>query len=74
MTTQTQQLISLLRRKWVTPITALNEVSCMRLAARIADIRAQGYVVESKWVKPRDGRNQFKAYRLAADQPIKRTA
>ncbi|PCJ51983.1 MAG: hypothetical protein COA70_13250 [Planctomycetota bacterium] len=74
MTTQKQQLISLLKRKWVTPITAFNEVSCMRLAARISDIRAEGYVVEDKWVKTESGRNQFKAYRLAAEQPAKRSA
>ena len=74
MTTQKQQLISLLARKWVTPITAFEEASCMRLAARISDIRADGYKVESKWIKAKGGGNQFKAYRLASGQPTKRSA
>lgn len=34
----------------ITPLQALNMFGCLRLGARIADIKARGYLVYSKFV------------------------
>ena len=48
--TQTEAVYRLLqdRPDGITPLDALNEAGCFRLAARIADLRAMGYRIESR--------------------------
>ncbi|MDE2100294.1 MAG: hypothetical protein KGL39_23790 [Patescibacteria group bacterium] len=58
-----QELISLLRRKWVTPLIALNEAHCLSLSQRCGEFRAEGLNVLDKWVKLPSGK-RVKAYRI----------
>jgi len=50
----------------ITPLEALREFGCMRLAARIADLKAQGYQIISrpKKVPTRIGETTVAEYRL----------
>ena len=57
-------LIRLLQRKWVTPITALNEVGCFSLSQRCGELRRGGVNVQDKWVSLPSGK-RVKAYRIA---------
>lgn len=52
----------------VTALDALREVGTMRLAARIADLRAQGYVITTDTVQR--GRARVALYRLVRFPPI----
>lgn len=46
--TQTEKILEFMREKGsITPVEAMAEFGCMRLAARIADIRASGVNVIS---------------------------
>ena len=49
--TQITTILRLLRRgEGLTPLRALGEVGCLRLAARIADLRAQGHAIRTVMV------------------------
>lgn len=51
----------------ITPIEALNEYGCMRLAARVHDLRAKGYnikTIEKSAMTPY-GKKVWAEYRLA---------
>lgn len=47
----------------VTALEALMRFKCMRLAARIKDLREMGIDIADRWVT-RDDNKRFKAYRL----------
>ena len=48
---QTDRILEyLLSGKSITPLEALNKFGCLRLGARIADIKAKGYLVYSEFV------------------------
>lgn len=69
--TQVNEILSLMREKpeGITPLDALVEVGCFRLAARISDIKGLGHIVESRMVSVpvRNGRRvRVMRYRLAA--------
>ena len=50
--TQTQSILAYLQTgRSLSPLIALERFGCMRLAARIRDLRAQGYKVETHRVK-----------------------
>ena len=40
----------------ITPLDAMREFSCMRLGARIADLKADGYDIRTEF---RSGKNKF---------------
>lgn len=61
-----QELISLLRRQWVSPLDALNRIGCMSLSQRCGELRRDGVNVVDKWVSK--GGKRFKAYRIAKAQ------
>lgn len=48
----------------ITPLEALNAFGCMRLGARISDLRADGYDIETEIHK---GRKNYAIYRLRQD-------
>lgn len=56
--TQKDLILDMLKR-WgdagVTPAEALAEVGCFRLAARIAELRAEGHNIETKSYKTKGG-------------------
>lgn len=65
--TQTEILIDLMKQGWVSPAMALAGAWCMRLAARVHDIKALGYKVISRTVKgkSRAGRTTtYKEYKI----------
>ena len=66
--TQAERIIEYMRTYGeITPVDALRDLSVMRLAARIADIKAMGYKVKSRTVasKNRFGEKiHFTAYSL----------
>jgi hypothetical protein len=63
--TMESRLLKLLRRKWVTPLSALKEVQCLSLAQRVSQWRRAGVEIADKWVEL-DGGKRVKAYRIGA--------
>lgn len=59
---QTIQILNHLKKSPITPLDALNNYGCMRLAARINDLRFLGHLIETD-MKERDGK-RFASYRL----------
>lgn len=56
--TQTEAILALLRERpqGLTAIDALSAVGSFRLAARIADLRAEGHNIESEWMTTATGK------------------
>ncbi len=53
---QTSQILAALREgRSLTPMDALHEFGCFRLAARIADLRSQGYLILTE-TESKDGK------------------
>jgi hypothetical protein len=61
--TMQQTLVELLKRKWLTPISALNEARCLSLSQRCGELRRAGERVVDKWVITDSGK-RVKAYRI----------
>lgn len=62
--TQTQAILKHMQNgNEVTALEALMRFKCMRLAARIKDLREMGIDIADRWVT-RDDNKRFKAYRL----------
>jgi hypothetical protein len=53
----------MLSGKAITPIEALDLFGCFRLGARIADIKAKGYLVYSEFITTENGK-KVKQYHL----------
>ena len=73
--TQNEAVLELLREQGtdgVTPILALTEVGTLRLAARIADLREQGYVITTYDHKTATGKRVAK-YVLRHPHPLTET-
>ena len=66
-----RDLLSLLARKWVTPLVALNECNCLSLAQRVSEWRRADLPIVGKWVDTPTGKRVM-AYRLI--KPTKWTA
>ena len=60
--TQQEQLTKRLRRGWTTGLDALKDCGCMRLAARVLEMRQDGLNVSDKWVTVNSKR--VKAYKI----------
>lgn len=65
--TQNEALIELLKQGPITAIEALTKINCLRLAARINNLRNEGWEIETETVHA-NGKN-FARYKLKADQP-----
>ena len=61
--TKKDNLFTLLRKQYVTPIDALNKCGIFSLAQRVSEWRRDGHVIGDKWVISPSGA-RFKAYRL----------
>lgn len=57
-------LSALIAGRSITPLDALRDYGCFRLAARIDELRRQGYVITTEFQK-RNGK-KYAAYRLVA--------
>lgn len=60
--TQQEMLTKRMLRAWTTPLDALKDCGCMRLAARVLEMRQDGLTVIDKWVEVNGKR--FKAYKI----------
>jgi hypothetical protein len=49
MTTMTAELVSLLKKGYVTPLDALTHANCLSLSQRAGEMARAGYRVEKKW-------------------------
>lgn len=63
--TMKTQLLALLKKQWVTPVTALEKVACFSLSQRCGDLRRDGVTVLDKWVDLPNGK-RVKSYRVTA--------
>lgn len=71
MKTQAQKILKHLQSgKPLTPITALNRFGCFRLAARISDLRKDGYTIFTDTIT-KDGKS-FASYKLSKNIKILR--
>ena len=62
--TQTQNILKYLRSgKRLTPLQALKKFGCLRLAARIADLRSQGHTIWTDYITVKN--KTFAAYKLS---------
>ena len=60
---QTKKILAILIKEHsITPLEALNRCGCMRLAARIAEIKEMGFDVKTRIVKT--GQARYAEYRL----------
>ena len=60
--TQTDWVLKEGKRRWITPLDAYLGCGCLRLAARILDLKRDGYTVSKKMVH-KNGK-VFAAYRV----------
>lgn len=62
--TQAEQILAALKRgRAITPLEALNEFGCFRLAARVGELREQGHAIAVEKVTADNGK-RFARYRL----------
>lgn len=62
-TQETQILAYMMNGHTITPLEALNQFGCMRLGARIFDLKHKGINIESKMIE-RNGKH-FSGYSIA---------
>lgn len=61
LVTQRTKIIKCLSKgKWVSPLDALREAGTMKLATRVGELRAQGYLILDKWHDSKE----YKLYRM----------
>jgi hypothetical protein len=61
--TQNEEILEFMQEgKAITPVTALELFGCFRLAARINDLRAEGWEIHGEWVE-REGRRRTVRYK-----------
>jgi len=63
MQSQNQQILRYMKSRPIDPLTAFNAFRCLRLAARIAELKEQGYKIVTE-MKEQNGK-RFASYRLA---------
>ena len=67
--TQCQKILRFIdEHGWITPIVAMEEIGCMRLAARINDLERRGYSFSHEMVKRKTdyGEVRYMLYRRVA--------
>ena len=63
--TMEERLYKLLKRRWVTPLVALEAVGCLSLSQRCGELARAGHEVAKKWVCLPNGKRVM-SYRIAA--------
>ena len=56
------RILNAIAQGWLSPMDALRRFGCLRLAARICELREAGWQISDRWVE-RDGK-RFKQYRI----------
>ncbi|WP_100137869.1 helix-turn-helix domain-containing protein [Snodgrassella alvi] len=65
--TQTSQILEYLKDgNSITPLDALRKFGCMRLGARIYDLRQDGHVINTRMVKDEKSRRRYARYSLVS--------
>jgi hypothetical protein len=59
---QTEWILKTAKRRWVTPLDAYLGCGCLRLAARMHDLKCEGHLVTKKMIH-KNGKH-FAAYRV----------
>jgi len=66
--TQAFQILDLLYRGYtLTALEAVERFGCLRLAARVEELRRAGHQIETEWIADAEGK-RFARYRLRAGQ------
>lgn len=65
MKTKTEMLVSVLKRRWLTPLEAVHAVGLYSLSQRCGELRRSGVNVISRWVKTSGG-SKVKAFRIVS--------
>ncbi|PIT18271.1 helix-turn-helix domain-containing protein [Snodgrassella alvi] len=66
-TTQTSQILEYMRAgNSITPLDALRKFGCMRLGARIYDLKQDGYVINTLMVKDEKSGRRYARYSLVS--------
>lgn len=60
--TQTEQVLRMLKKQPLTSLEAIKSLNCMRLAARINDLKNNGYRIETKMIN--NNGKRYAEYRL----------
>ncbi len=60
--TQEEWVLKEGQRRWITPLDAFIGCGCLRLAARIRDLKLDGYTVDRKMVE--ENGKHFAAYKV----------
>lgn len=70
MKPQSRAVLTLLREhpEGISQQTAIRAIACYRLAARVADLRADGFDVRSQMLS--DGHSRFALYRLVENEQM----
>lgn len=70
--TQNESIYARLREGWLSPADALRDHGCMRLAARVYDLRQAGHTIEERTVTGPDGK-RWSEYRIVAwmQEPVR---
>lgn len=63
MKSQNAQLLAMMRERWISPVDALIDADCFRLAARVKDLRDQGHNVVGRWAGTK-GAKRWREYRV----------
>lgn len=66
--TMKQDLESLLRRRWVSPLDALSLANCWSLSQRIGELRRAGVNVQDRWLDLPSSGKRVKEYRIIEDK------
>lgn len=56
-------LLRELRKRWLSPLTALHAVGCLSLSQRCGEFRREGWPVHDRWLKLANGK-RVKEYRI----------
>ena len=61
--TQYETIIKICKKKYISPLEALQKGAGMKLSTRIGELKQKGYVFDSKWSKNKE----FKLYKLIGE-------
>ena len=53
---QEKEILGHLKKKPLRPMEALRRYGCLRLAARVHDLRSKGYRIKMRWIQTSDKR------------------
>ena len=71
---QCQMIIDYMNRYGtITPLEAIRDIGCYRLASRISDLKKKGYMIIDEWAevpKRMGGVTRVKRYRLAGENDV----